>query len=397
MRLIVAVFFLNLYCFASLQSQEYVKASPLKGQGISSFLSSYDILPTETALNLFYDLNSLNSKKPVLYLNAKYQLPIRVFKFNGKNIRTTIGIDDYNSALMIQRYNEAMLAAKKRTEGFRTDKRLWVPIVEYTVKNNKIQPPFDSVPNVISSTNEIVVDLFGDKYKDVEVESKALKGVCFYLVAGHGGPDPGAIGKHAGNTLHEDEYAYDVILRLGRKLIENGAEVHFIIQDDGDGIRDDIYLNNSKDETCMGEKIPLNQVARLKQRVNKINELYDSDTGDNYAHQFISIHVDSRLSKDSQIDVFFYHAEGSVAGERVADALRDKMEEKYRAAQPGRGYKGSVKHRGLYVIRKTKPVSTFIELGNIQNPRDQKRILHPDNRQAIANWLTEGLIEYYSE
>jgi N-acetylmuramoyl-L-alanine amidase len=38
---------------------------------------------------------------------------------------------------------------------------------------------------------------------------------------------------------------------------------------------------------------------------------------------------------------------------------------------------------------------TFIELGNIQNFKDQQRILTPNNRQAIANWLTDGLIEYY--
>ena len=31
-----------------------------------------------------------------------------------------------------------------------------------------------------------------------------------------------------------------------------------------DGIRDDRYLSNSKRETCMGDAIPLNQVASQK-------------------------------------------------------------------------------------------------------------------------------------
>ena len=66
--------------------------------------------------------------------------------------------------------------------------------------------------------------------------------------------------------LHEDEYAYDVALRLARNLMEEGAKVYIIIQDAKDGIRDDQYLNNSKRETCMGAPIPLNQVARLRQR-----------------------------------------------------------------------------------------------------------------------------------
>jgi N-acetylmuramoyl-L-alanine amidase len=33
----------------------------------------------------------------------------------------------------------------------------------------------------------------------------------------------------------------------------------------------------------------------------------------------------------------------------------------------------------------------YIELGNITNTFDQKRLLMADNRQAIANWLYLGV------
>lgn len=59
--------------------------------------------------------------------------------------------------------------------------------------------------------------------------------------------------------------------------MQEGAEVRIIIQDAKDGIRDDKYLSNSKRETCMGAPIPLNQVARLRQRCAKINEFYKKD------------------------------------------------------------------------------------------------------------------------
>ena len=51
-----------------------------------------------------------------------------------------------------------------------------------------------------------------------------LAGLVFYLVSGHGGPDPGAIGIYQGRQLHEDEYAYDIILRLARELLTRGAK-----------------------------------------------------------------------------------------------------------------------------------------------------------------------------
>ena len=116
--------------------------------------------------------------------------------------------------------------------------------------------------------------LFGKSLAKGKVESGKLKGACIYVVSGHGGPDPGAIGKIGKTELHEDEYAYDVALRLARCLMQEGAEVHIIIQDAKDGIRDGQYLSNSKRETCMGKTIPLNQVARLQQRCDAINALY---------------------------------------------------------------------------------------------------------------------------
>ena len=79
--------------------------------------------------------------------------------------------------------------------------------------------------------------LFGKALATYPITSHELAGATFYLVGGHGGPDPGAIGTYQGHKLHEDEYAYDIVLRLGRELMMRGAKVHFIIQDKHDGIR----------------------------------------------------------------------------------------------------------------------------------------------------------------
>ena len=51
--------------------------------------------------------------------------------------------------------------------------------------------------------------LFGKKYASYAVTSSSLKGATFYLVSGHGGPDPGCIGKYRGKELHEDQEYMD--------------------------------------------------------------------------------------------------------------------------------------------------------------------------------------------
>lgn len=235
--------------------------------------------------------------------------------------------------------------------------------------------------------------LFGKSLAKYQVTSTDLRGACFYLVSGHGGPDPGAIGKMGSHELHEDEYAYDIMLRLARNLLMRGAKVHIIIQDAKDGIRDDQFLKNSKRETCMGNTIPFNQVARLEQRSVMINSLSRKDK--EAYKRAIFIHVDSR-SRHQRTDVFFYHQPNNSNSKRLAKTMKSTFERKYSHHQPGRGFSGTVDERNLYVLKHAMPTSVFVELGNIQNQYDQQRIILNNNRQALANWLCEGFMADYN-
>lgn len=247
-----------------------------------------------------------------------------------------------------------------------------------------------------SGKKSITEPLFGKSLAHVQVTSNRLEGACFYVVSGHGGPDPGAIGKIGNVELHEDEYAYDVALRLARNLMQEGAKVHIVIQDAKDGIRDNQYLSNSKRETCMGSPIPLNQTARLKQRCTKINELYRKDQKNYKYCRAIFLHIDSRSHK-KQTDVYFYHAPKSVTSKQLANTMRNTFQSKYKQHQPNRGFSGTVSSRNLYVLNNAAPTSVFIELGNIQNSFDQRRFIMNSNRQALAKWMTESFIADYQK
>lgn len=234
--------------------------------------------------------------------------------------------------------------------------------------------------------------IFGKKLSEITPQSNQLKDACFYIISGHGGPDPGAVARVGSRQLHEDEYAYDIALRLARNLMMEGATVYMIIQDPNDGIRDEMYLNNSSNETCMGEPIPRDQLDRLKQRVDKVNQLYQRDRGKFKYIRAIDIHVDSR-NKGKRIDVFFYHSSDKHS-KSLATTMRDLFRVKYDTHQPGRGF---VEQRNLYVLRHLKPPSILVETGNIQNEFDRRRILSNNNRQALANWMTQAFMEDYKK
>lgn len=279
---------------------------------------------------------------------------------------------------------------KTQTEQFKSLNKGRFTKSGYLIAGRKYKIPI-KVKNNTSS-----LSLFGKKHNKVKITDNKLNNAVIYLVSGHGGPDPGAIGKVSGHKICEDEYAYDIVLRLGRELISHGAKVHFIIQDKNDGIRDAAFLAPDKDEVCYpNQTIPLKQLKRLKQRTIAVNNLAKKTSSSKY-QRVIILHLDSR-SKRKKTDVFFYHHNKSKKGKATALTLLKTMDKKYAKHQPNRDYTGTVGHRRLYIIRKTSPPAVFIELGNINNYRDQIRFTKKDNRQALANWLCEGIITDYNK
>lgn len=382
--IIIALFLCSLSAYAF----DYVEAKPKKGFGLESFLKYHLIKADNANINKFKELNeSLIDNKINLSLSKSYKLPIQIHKYNGKSIRSSIGISDYNQAKKIEKYNVQLQKKKIKRKFYKEDKLIWVP-EELLNDASEVTKKALSRPK---SSKEL---LYGPNYSFVEIQNYKLENCVFYLISGHGGPDPGAIGNKNGKELHEDEYAYDVILRLGRKLMEYGAIVYHIVQDSADGIRESKFLNNSDSEIHLGgSKIPTDQLERLSSRVKIVNSLYETNLDPDVQQYAIEIHVDSRLTKQN-IDIFFYHKEGDDRGKKLADVIKTTIEKKYAKAQPGRGYEGTLSSRNLYMVKNLNPTTVFIEIGNIQNSRDQIRIMEPNNRQAMANWISSGILNY---
>ena len=367
---------------------QHLKAKVKPGDGAYHFLKRYNVSTSECNLDYFRKINKLPDDL-VLIADKTYKLPVIVYKYNGISIRSTIGNNDLNLAKKIQAFNEKLYKNGLRKDDYRTDNILWVP---WDLLN--CNPVKESTSIETPTKNTKTFPIFGEEYKEVTIIDTRLTGNVYYIVAGHGGPDPGAMGKYNGKTLCEDEYAYDIALRMAKNLLEHNATVYMIVRDVNDGIRDETILYPDKDEVCYKNKtIPINQIARLNQRCDAINVLFKKHKNEGAKKQrAIILHLDSRGDKQ-RVDMFFYHSPKSKQGKKLAYTLRNTVKEKYNEHQKNRGYSGTVKSRNLHLLRETHPVAVFIELGNIRNSSDQKRFIIEDNRQAVANWLVDGLIK----
>ena len=397
-RLIPIIVFSLISSFLTANGPSFHSVTPRSGDGVYSLLRRYALMDHKCNLQKFYEINSLK-KNESIHTHKKYKLPVFIYQYDGKSIRSTIGNQDMDKALKIKEYNENIFNKGLRKTHYIDSKILWVPFHELSCnEGNEVKEVVTSTvdevpaPTTVSSYERVInKPIFGPKYAKVAIEDNSLAGRVYYIVSGHGGPDPGAMCRSCPDDLCEDEYAYDVSARLARNLMQHGAIVHLIIEDKNDGIRDDPILKCDKDEKCQGKKIPLNQLARLKQRSVAVNTLYKKYKAQGISNQkAIVIHVDSRSAGKKQ-DVFFYHYRHSKSGKKLAHKMHKVFDSKYAKYQKDRGYHGYVEGKGLYVLRTMAPTTLFVELANIRNKSDHRRLLLNSNRQALANWLFEGL------
>jgi N-acetylmuramoyl-L-alanine amidase len=397
---------------ATTPQPNFLEIKPWPKADAPALLERYGLYDFECNMTQFLKINNLREEYK-LKPNRLYKLPISVYVYNGKNIRTSVGIEDFKTALKIDKYNKEMQRLGVRSDDFKVSKLLWVPWhlqhcttpgAPEKVPTNAIKSDIKEEPEPLNLDLDALIEkdagkdsrvfpVFGKKYEKTPLLSRRLSGQVFYVVSGHGGPDVGAQGKRAGKTLCEDEYAYDVSLRLLRLLVSHGATAYMIVRDPNDGIRDTPFLACDKDESVWGNlTIPKSQKARLSQRSELINGLTERHQKVKAKKQtFIEIHVDSR-SQLQRTDVFFYYRPDSEQSMQLAERLHRLFMEKYRRSQGGRLYGGTVTPRALHMLRETiVPRAVYVELGNIRNAWDQQRLVLPNNRQALANWLFLGI------
>ncbi|MBI1183893.1 N-acetylmuramoyl-L-alanine amidase [bacterium] len=379
----IATLLLLLLSAAPQSEPQHVKYIAQTGDGIFSVLRKYGLDKSNCNYQYFFKINNIHDDKNLIR-DAVYELPIRIFTYDDNSIRSTIGDNNMVLAKMIQDYNNLMVEAGLKNQNYTENKELWVPF-------NLLECDYPKVHAGVLTEGKFPI--FGPQYSNIDPIDNSLNGWVYYIISGHGGPDPGAMAEIDGHTVSEDEYAYDISLRLTRNLIAHGATAYMITRDPNDGIRDTEYLECDNDEYCYpNDAIPLSQMDRLRQRSRAVNKLYTDYKKQGKKQLAICIHIDSR-STEKRVDMFFYHHAKSNSGKQYAETLYSTIKSKYDFYNPWRGYDGDVSARDLFMLRETYPTTVYIELGNLQNPKDQDRFTIVSNRQAVADWLTDGLLK----
>lgn len=189
-----------------------------------------------------------------------------------------------------------------------------------------------------------------------------FRGALVVIDPGHGGRDPGAVGR-AG--VREKDVALAVALQLQTLLHRAGVYTRLTRTDDNDLADADATVRKPQD---------------LRRRAEIANAAA--------ADVFVSIHANSFPSSIwSGAQTFYYPADGE--GKKLAEAIQDALHRVLgptsRRPQPG----------NYRVLRDTVMPAVVVELGFLSNPAEERLLADPAYQERLAHALYEGILAYF--
>jgi len=209
------------------------------------------------------------------------------------------------------------------------------------------------------------------KHKDaIQAISPVLLNKVVVVDPGHGGVDPGAVGKNNGR---EKDIVLDVGRRLATFLAQGGTKVIMTRETDTD---------LSDPELC-------GLLAKKRQDLARRVAL----ARDNQADVYVSIHTNSSPDASRKGTYTFFRVK-EPESKKLAQTIQNEL---------AFGLKFGLKEEGkapltgdFYILRESKIPTVIVEIGFLSNPREAKLLTDPAYQTKIAWCIYAGLVRYFA-
>ncbi len=214
-----------------------------------------------------------------------------------------------------------------------------------------------------------IVFVFIERNESVPTMYLPITDKVIAIDAGHGGIDPGAVGKQG---VNEDEVNLQIALYL-RKLIEENGGVVILTRNDGEGL----YTEESK--TIREKK---NEDLR-----NRRIEVNNSEPD-----VLLSIHLNS-FPQSQYYGAQTFYKDGCEKSKALAfivqEELKNVLDKNNKRVPQSRD--------NIYIIRESEAPAILIECGFLSNPEEERKLNDPKYQQKIAWAIYIGVMRYFNE
>ncbi|QBK63041.1 LysM peptidoglycan-binding domain-containing protein [Borrelia miyamotoi] len=237
------------------------------------------------------------------------------------------------------------------------------------------------------------------------VKNVKLKNKLIIIDPGHGGLDPGAIVKARDGLNNEifvveDEYVYDIALRLYVYLKEYGANVELTILSPDHLIRDSVSANNTfvnvKNEVYNNYDLNKNDTVDswingtlegLKKRLSVVNKFINKYK--NFKEEdvlYISLHSDNSIGAPRCMG-FYYQSEEGKGFDSHSKNMIEKMTEDFKRAS-------YIKGQNLYMLKNNIVKTKFlVEVRNLAFDEEAWAIRSSKLRDRDSRILADAILK----
>ncbi len=206
---------------------------------------------------------------------------------------------------------------------------------------------------------------WGFSGQDERIWSWTLGNRVVLIDAGHGGVDPGAVGK--GQVLEKD-VTLAVSKRLQALVQQSGAKTIMVREDDRDLGTSQGLLKRKREDLAQRIQLAL----------------------DNQAEVYLSIHANSFPNAKLTGAQTFYHSD-SPEGKLLAQSIQQELNI---MTNGNRVIKGT---QDIYVLKKAHQAAVTVELGFLSNLAEEQLMATPEYQQKLAVAIYQGLSIYFSK
>ena len=195
---------------------------------------------------------------------------------------------------------------------------------------------------------------------NAEYRDLPLLGKTFYLDAGHGGIDVGAIS----GKIYEKDLNLKLVKILASKLEEKGALV---------------YLTRNGDYDIANKNVANRKRSDLTKRARLINN--------SNADLYLSIHLNAAV-KNKWRGVQVFYTTKNRENEKIAKVISDTIKEKISTVRDIK------KDNGYYMYKQIKKPGVLIEAGFISNPSDLYLLKKEWYQNKLMGLIRDGIVRY---
>lgn len=225
--------------------------------------------------------------------------------------------------------------------------------------------------NCILSIIFLIVIIFTFAYiNDIFESSKAvflpMTNRVIFIDAGHGGRDPGAVGRQGQN---EDRINLEIALRL-KRLVEEGGGIAVLTRDGDYGLYSPDAPNKKRDDLQKRKAI-------ADQSGSCVN---------------IIIHLNSFVQTRYYGAQTFYYT-GCENSKRFAMILQQEL----RRVLDESNHRQPKADNDIYLLKDNKAPTVLVECGFLSNPREELLLNEQKYQEKIAWALYSGILRYLTE